>query len=69
VAILRGTQERGMNKTLAEVPTGMVAAKAGYSWDEVRAELGLDEDAVALQRARLAAEVQAHKLAEVRRRH
>ena len=59
-----------MNKTLDGTSTsaGTATEKTSYSWDEVRAELDLDEDAVALQRARLEAEVRAHKLAEVRRR-
>ena len=38
------------------------------SWDEVRGELDLDENAVARHRAQFEAEVRAYKLAEVRRR-
>lgn len=59
-----------MNKPLAGAAASPEPAteKTSYSWDEVRAELDLDEDAVAQHRARLEAEVQAYKLAEVRRR-
>jgi transcriptional regulator with XRE-family HTH domain len=41
--------------------------KTSYSWDEVRAELDLDEIEVARQRASLEAEVRAYKLAEIRK--
>lgn len=52
----------------AAASTETAVEKTSYSWDEVRAELDLDEDAVSQQRARLEAEVRAHKLAEVRKR-
>jgi DNA-binding XRE family transcriptional regulator len=59
-----------MNRTLAgqAVPAEEAVDKTSYSWDEVRAELDLDEDAVARHRATLEADVRAYKLAEVRRR-
>lgn len=49
-------------------PAETATERTSYSWDEVRAELDLDEGAVAQHRARLEAQVRAHKLAEVRRR-
>ena len=59
-----------MNRTPAGTATSTETAadKTSYSWDEVRAELDLDEDNVTLHRTRLEAEVRAYKLAEVRRR-
>ncbi|MQA79980.1 MAG: helix-turn-helix domain-containing protein [Streptosporangiales bacterium] len=38
------------------------------SWDEIRAELDVDEDAVAAERDRMLAEVRLHRLAELRNR-
>jgi hypothetical protein len=49
-----------MNETATE--------RTSYSWDEVRVELDLDEEAVVQHRARLESEARAHKLAELRRR-
>jgi DNA-binding XRE family transcriptional regulator len=62
--------ERGMNNTLAggSASADTAKEKSSYSWDEVRAELDLDEVAVAHHRAQLETEVRAYKLAEVRRR-
>ena len=59
-----------MNRTLAgqAAPAEEAADKTSYSWDEVRAELDLDEDAVARRRAQFETDVRAYKLAEVRRR-
>lgn len=59
-----------MNRTPVGPTTSAetAAERISYSWDEVRAELGLDEGAVALHRARLEADVRAYRLAEVRRR-
>ena len=59
-----------MNRALAgqTVAAEEAADKTSYSWDEVRAELDLDESAVARRRAQFEADVRAYKLAEVRRR-
>jgi transcriptional regulator with XRE-family HTH domain len=59
-----------MNRTAAGVAASgeTASAKSSRSWDEVRAELDLDDDTVARRRTRLGAEVRVHKLAEVRRR-
>ncbi|MGH6656613.1 MAG: XRE family transcriptional regulator [Actinocrinis sp.] len=54
--------------TAGTAASGTASEKTSYSWDEVRAELDLDEGAVAQHRARLEADVRAHRLAEVRRR-
>jgi DNA-binding XRE family transcriptional regulator len=59
-----------MNRTVADKAASAETAadRTSYSWDEVRAELDLEEDEVARHRTQLEADVRAYKLAEVRKR-